>query len=168
MTHTAKKSRFDSLQQEAYLSLWRTYDRLKSVEEEMFSSVDLSAQQYNTLRLLEAVHPGTMPTSSLGNKLISRAPDMTRLLDRLEERSLVHRERRSDNRRVVEVGITATGLQLLQELAKAVRDCHKRQLGHLSENELNQFVDLLHKVRFPHELEGSIWRRDSDLCESDL
>jgi hypothetical protein len=49
-----------------------------------------------------------------------------------------------------------------------VRDCHKRQLGHLSENELNQFVDLLHKVRFPHELEGSIWRRDSDLCESDL
>src|SRR5262249_39740112 len=102
-TKAVRKSRFDTLQQEAYLSLWRTYDRLKSLEDAMFAEFDLSAQQYNSLRLLEAVHPATMPTSALGNKLISRAPDMTRLLDRLEERGLVRRERRSDNRRVVEV-----------------------------------------------------------------
>ena len=163
MTETARKSRFDSLQQEAYLSLWRTYDRLKSLEEEMFSAVDLSAQQYNTLRLLEAVHPGTLSTSSLGNKLISRAPDMTRLLDRLEERSLVHRERRSENRRVVEVGITPAGLQLLQELSPSVGGCHSRQLGHLTTGELNQLIDLLHKVRLPHEVEGSLWRRGSEV-----
>lgn len=161
MSATSRKSRFDSLQQEAYLSLWRTYDRLKSLEDELFSEFELSAQQYNALRLLQAVHPGTIATSSLGNKLISRAPDMTRLLDRLEERDLVQRERRRDNRRVVEVGITAAGLELLQQLSRAVRDCHSRQLGHLSEIELNQLVDLLHKVRFPHEVDGSIWRRDS-------
>ena len=100
------------------MSLWRTYDRLKSLEDELFAEFDLSAQQYNSLRLLEAVHPATMPTSALGNRLISRAlDDMTRLLDRLEERQLVHRERRSDNRRVVEVGITANGLRLLEQLA---------------------------------------------------
>lgn len=165
MTSTAKKSRFDSLQQEVYLSLWRTYDRLKSIEDELFARVDLSAQQYNTLRLLEAVHPATISTSALGTKLISRAPDMTRLLDRLEERSLVQRERRSENRRVVEVGITDLGLQLLHELSESVRECHWRQLGHLSENELNQIVDLLHKVRFPHEIEGSLWRRDIETCD---
>lgn len=159
MKAAASKSRFDTLQQEAYLSLWRTYDRLKSVEDEMFAQFELSAQQYNSLRLLEAVHPSTMPTSALGNKLISRAPDMTRLLDRLEERGLVHRERRSDNRRVVEVGITSEGLQLLGEMSNAVRECHQRQLGHLSEKDLKRLLDLLHGARFPHEEETSSWRR---------
>jgi DNA-binding MarR family transcriptional regulator len=160
MKSAPARSRFDSLQQEAYLSLWRTYDRLKSLEDDLFAEFDLSAQQYNALRLLEAVHPGTMPTSALGNKLISRAPDMTRLLDRLEERDLVHRERRSENRRVVEVGVTRTGLQLLEKLAVQVRDCHRRQLGHLSEKDLKQLVDLLHSVRVPHEEVGSVWRRE--------
>ena len=160
LNSAAQKSRFDSLQQEAYLSLWRTYDRLKSLEDELFSQFDLSAQQYNTLRLLQAVHPTTIATSSLGNKLISRAPDMTRLLDRLEDRNLVHRERRSDNRRVVEVGITSSGLELLANMANAVRECHAGQLGHLSEVELEQFVNLLHQVRFPHEVVGSIWRHE--------
>lgn len=160
MKTTARKSRFDSLQQEAYLSLWRTYDRLKSLEDEMFAEFDLSAQQYNSLRLLEAVHPATMPTSALGNKLISRAPDMTRLLDRLEERGLVHRERRSENRRVVEVGITDEGMRLLKQLEVAVRDCHNRQLGHLPEKDLKQLVELLHAVRHPHEDENSVWRHE--------
>lgn len=155
----ARKTRFDSLQQEAYLSLWRTYDRLKSIEEELFAQFDLSAQQYNSLRLLQAVHPGTMPTSALGNRLISRSPDMTRLLDRLEERQLVHRERRSDNRRVVEVGITPNGLKLLEQVASAVRECHQKQLGHLSEKELKQLLELLHSARLPHEEEDSVWRR---------
>jgi len=155
-----RTSRFDSLEQEAYLNLWRTYDRLKLLEEEMFAAFDLSAQQYNSLRLLQAVHPATMPTSALGNKLISRAPDMTRLLDRLEERGLVHRERRSENRRVVEVGITAAGLQLLGHLANTVRDCHQRQLGHLTDKDLKQLIGLLHAVRHPHEDQNSIWSRE--------
>jgi MarR family transcriptional regulator, organic hydroperoxide resistance regulator len=119
----------------------------------------LSAQQYNALRLLEAVQPGTIPTLTLGNKLISRAPDMTRMLDRLEERGLVHRERRPENRRVVEVGITPAGLDLLEELAGEVRECHQRQLGHLSAKQLKQLVELLQLVRQPHEEENSAWSR---------
>ena len=85
---------------------------------------------------------------------------MTRLLDRLEDRNLVHRERRSENRRVVEVGITVSGLELLGNMATAVRECHTGQLGHLSEIQLEQFVNLLHQVRFPHEVVGSIWRHE--------
>jgi DNA-binding MarR family transcriptional regulator len=151
--------RFDSLYQQAYLSLWRTYDRLKAIEDEMFAQFDLSAQQYNALRLLEAANPGTVPTLELGTRLISRAPDMTRMLDRLEERSLVHRERRPENRRVVEVGITPAGLKLLAQLSDAVQDCHKRQLGHLSARDLKQLVELLQSVRQPHEEVGSSWRK---------
>ena len=155
----ARKPRFDSLYQEAYLNLWRTYDRLKVVEDELFVQFDLSAQQYNALRLLEAAHPGTMPTLALGTKLISRAPDMTRMLDRLEQRKLVHRERKIENRRVVEVGISPAGLELLDELSTLVREGNKRQLGHLTARDLKQLIELLQAARNPHEVQGSRWHR---------
>ena len=129
------------------------------MEDELFSQFDLSAQQYNALRLLEASHPVTVPTLTLGARLISRAPDMTRMLDRLEERGLVHRERRPENRRVVEVGITSAGLKLLEGLSAAVQDCHQRQLGHVANKDLKQLVELLQTVRRPHEEQDSTWRR---------
>lgn len=147
----AAPRKFDSLEQEVFLNLWRTYDRLKSFEEEVFSKAGLSAQQYNTLRLLKSVHPNSMPTLVLGSRLISRAPDMTRLLDKLEQRGLLQRERRPENRRVVEVTITATGLQLLENLAPQVEECHRKQLGHLSPEALQQLAALLKEARQPHE-----------------
>lgn len=164
MTETAEKPRveklprFDSLQQEVYLSLWRTYDRLRAIEEEFFHRYDLTAQQYNVLRLLRAEHPGTLPTLAIANRLISRAPDITRILDKLENRNLVHRERMAENRRVVRVGITTTGLEMLKDLAEPLAACHEKQLGHLSEPELTQLRNLLHKLRGPHEEASSTWR----------
>jgi MarR family transcriptional regulator, organic hydroperoxide resistance regulator len=150
-TSNRRPQQFDSLEQEVFLNLWRTYDRLKSLEEEMFGQVGLSAQQYNALRLLRSVHPGAMPTLVLGSRLISRAPDMTRLLDRLEQRGLLIRERRPENRRVVEVQITPEGVQLLDDIHDAVLDCHRRQLGHLDARSLRQLAALLKEARLPHE-----------------
>lgn len=140
------------------MNLWRTYDRLKGIEEELFGQYHLSAQQYNLLRLLRAAYPNTIPVLALGKRLISRAPDITRLVDRLEERRLVGRERRTDNRRVVEVGITEAGLALLDELATPVRDCHRRQLGHLSHKQLAELTQLLEAARDPHEEPHSTWK----------
>jgi DNA-binding MarR family transcriptional regulator len=151
------RKRFDSPEQQAYLYLWRTYDRLKSLEEKLFQKHDLSPQQYNALRLLRGAQPGTIPTLALGARLISRAPDMTRLLDRLEDRGLVARHRRPENRRVVEVEITAAGIQLLDQLADQVRDCHHEQLGHLSKAQLAQLVTLLEEARRPHETAENPW-----------
>lgn len=153
----ASRKRFDSPEQEAYLHLWRTYDRLKALEERLFQQHDLSPQQYNALRLLRAVHPETIATLALGSRLISRAPDMTRLLDRLEERQLVERQRRPENRRVVEVGITPTGLELLTKLDEQVRQCNHEQLGHLSKQALAQLVALLEQARQPHETPDQPW-----------
>src|SRR5688500_17769224 len=152
------RKRFDSPQQEAFLSLWRTYDRLRLLEDELFGRHDLTAQQYNALRLLRAAQPKKVPTLSLAARLVSRAPDVTRLLDKLAERGLIERERLAENRRVVHVGITDAGLELLDELAGEVRECHERQLGHLSRDELATLIDLLRKVREPHEPAGSIWQ----------
>jgi DNA-binding MarR family transcriptional regulator len=148
---------FDSPQQEAYLSLWRTYDRLRETEDELFGRFGLTAQQYNALRLLRAAHPAKVPTLTIAGRLISRAPDITRLLDRLHDRGLIERQRPSDNRRVVNIGITAAGLQLLDELANEVKTCHEKQLGHLDAAELRKLVELLRKVREPHEPAGSTW-----------
>jgi DNA-binding MarR family transcriptional regulator len=150
-----RKARFDSPEQEVYLSLWRTYDRLRALEDELFGRFKLTAQQYNVLRLLRAEHP--LRTLELANRLISRAPDITRMLDRLEERGLVIRERKSENRRVVEVDITSAGLALLREIAQPLRTCHEQQLGHLSRTELSKLSALLRAARAPHEDERSVW-----------
>ena len=149
--------RFDSPQQEAYLNLWRTYDRLRLLEDELFARFDLTAQQYNALRLLKAAHPKKVATLSLAGRLVSRAPDITRLLDKLVERGLVERERPADNRRVVNVGITDAGQALLDQLAPAIRECHERQLGHMDEDEMRTLVELLRKARSPHEAHDSNW-----------
>ena len=152
-----KHQRFDSPQQEVYLSLWRTYDRLRLLEDELFGRYELTAQQYNALRLLKAAHPEKIPTLSLASRLVSRAPDITRLLDKLNARGLIDRERPKDNRRVVNVGITEPGLTLLDDLTAQVRDCHMRQLGHLKPAEMRTLVDLLRKARHPHEPRESNW-----------
>lgn len=156
-----RRPRFDSPAQEAYLHMWRTYDRLKAIEEDLFGRYELSAQQYNTLRLLRSVYPGSLPTLAIGAQLISRAPDMTRMVDKLEQRKLVARTRRSDNRRVVEVAITEQGLALLDELEQPVRDCHAKQLGHLTPDELQQLVKLMEIARRPHEDPEHPWLTQS-------
>jgi len=150
--------RFDSLQQEAYLNLWRTYDRLRMLEDALFQRHDLTAQQYNALRLLRSEHSAALPTLVLAGKLVSHAPDITRLVDRLEQRGLVARQRMPDNRRVVQVGITEAGLALLKQLDQPVRDCHLQQLGHLSGAQLQSLIELLRTARQPHEEEASAWR----------
>ena len=143
--------RFDSLEQEAYLNLWRTYDRLKALEEGVFAEFDLSAQQYNALRLLRDAAPEALPTLALAARLVSRAPDITRLVDRLEARFLVRRERLAHNRRVVRIAITADGDALLEQMAERVVDCGMKQLGHLSAAELGTLIELLRAARRPHE-----------------
>src|SRR6187200_810900 len=106
--------RFDSPQQECYLNLWRTYDRLRMVEDQLFAQHDLTAQQYNALRLLRAEHPAGLPTLALAGRLVSHAPDITRLIDRLEQRGFVARQRVAANRRVVQIAITDAGITLLK------------------------------------------------------
>lgn len=156
--HDSKQRRFDSLEQEAYLNLWRTYDRLRAAEDELFAQYNLTAQQYNALRLLRGEHPQALPTLTLGARLVSRAPDITRLLDKLAQLGLIVRERPAANRRTVLVRITAQGLDLLRKLDKPVRDCHFRQLGHMTEEGLRSLIAMLQQARLPHEQTEGFWK----------
>lgn len=150
--------RFDSLEQEVFLNLWRTYDRLGALEEALFARYELTPQQYNALRLLRGRHPETLATLALAGQLVSRAPDITRLLDKLDQRGLIRRARPPDNRRSVRIAITDAGLALLDEMRDALRDCHARQLGHMKPGQLKQLGALLRAARLPHELPESTWR----------
>jgi DNA-binding MarR family transcriptional regulator len=152
-----KPTRFDSLEQEAYLNLWRTYDRLRAEEDALFAQFDLTPQQYNALRLLRGEHPGSLATLTLAGRLVSRAPDITRLIDKLVARNLVERHRPPNNRRVVELRITQAGLDLLRRLDEPVRDCHRRQLGRLTREQLQSLIILLREARRPYENEDGPW-----------
>lgn len=149
--------RFDSLEQEVFLGLWRTYDRLRALEDQLFTGYDLTPQQYNALRLLRRDHPEPIRTLDLAARLVSRAPDITCLLDKLEQRQLIVRDRPADNRRVVRVGIAAAGIDLLDKLREPLRDCHSRQLGHLPAKELKTLAALLQAARLPHEDADNPW-----------
>jgi DNA-binding MarR family transcriptional regulator len=152
----ATKRKFDSLQQEAYLSLWRTYDRLRALEEKLFQTHGLTAQQYNVLRILNASSE-SMPTLAIASKLVSRAPDITRMLDKLETAGWIDRVRSPDDRRSVLIEITAAGRKKLKELEGPLAEMHEEQLGHVAAKDLRLLCDLLAKIRSPHEPEGTSW-----------
>jgi len=154
---TNKTVEFDSLEQEVYLNLWRTYDRLRALEDEVFGPRGITSQQYNVLRLLAANHPEPVPTLTIANRMISKSPDITRMLDKLEAGSLILRTRPAENRRLVLISITKNGLELLNDIAVPLQQCHEKQLGHLSPIELEQLALLLRSARKPHEQEKKPW-----------
>jgi DNA-binding MarR family transcriptional regulator len=162
----SRHRRYDSPTQEAYLALWRCYDRLRAIEEELFAEYGISAQQYNVLRLLKASHPLAVPTTVLVAQLVSRAPDMTRMLDKLAERGWIERERSTTDRRTMLVNITPVGQDLLKKLRDPVRQVNEAQLGHLSATDLRQLTVLLKKAGTPHEPPGSPWLEPTDPKES--
>lgn len=139
--------RFDSPEQEVFLNLWRTYDSLKAIEDQLLSEFNLTAQQYNALRILQE---SPVQTMEIGRRLVSRCPDTTRLLDRLEKQGLISRTRLTSNRRVVEVCLTSDGKKLLKRLATRVVEMHHQQVGHLTKKEQTQLVKLLKQARSPH------------------
>jgi DNA-binding MarR family transcriptional regulator len=142
-----KKNPFDSLEQETALNLCRTMDHLHQQCQQLFQEHNLSAPQYNVLRILRGHGGDGLPCCEITAQMITRMPDITRLVDRLEEAGLVERTRAADDRRVVRVSITRAGLELLARLDRPVVELHKKQLGHLSSEELTELNRLLVKVR---------------------
>jgi DNA-binding MarR family transcriptional regulator len=107
---------------------------------------DLSANQYNVLRILRG-SPGGLPCGEIASRMITRDPDITRLLDRLEKRGLISRSRETKDRRMVMARITPDGLKLLARLDEPVEKGHRKQLGHLGRGRLRALTELLQAAR---------------------
>lgn len=144
-----KKTRpFDLLEQEAYLNVLRTAQELNSGFERLFKPFNLSLTQYNVLRILRGVGE-PLPSGQIAERLVTRDPDITRLLDRLEKRGLITRQRGESDRRVVLATITEQGQAMLTQLDQPVLDLHQAQLKHFGEERLHRFIELLELARTP-------------------
>lgn len=138
--------RRDCPEEAVFLDLLRTTDMLARSLVMVLKTEDLSANQYNVLRILRG-SPEGLPCGEIASRMITRDPDITRLLDRLEKRGLISRCRETKDRRMVMARITPEGLKLLLHLDEPVVEAHRKQLGHLGRERLRALTGLLHAAR---------------------
>lgn len=136
------KRRSGCPEEEAFLDLLRTTDMLSRGLVRVLKTEDLSPTQYNVLRILRGAPEG-LACGEIANRMITRDPDVTRLLDRLEKRALISRCRETKDRRTVMARITPEGLKVLARLDEPILAAHRRQLGHLGRERLGALEELL-------------------------
>jgi DNA-binding MarR family transcriptional regulator len=146
MSGNITKRRPGSREEAAFVDLLRTCDLLSRGLAQILKAEDISATQYNVLRILRG-SPGGLPCGEIARRMITRDPDVTRLLDRMEKRGLISRFRDTKDRRTVIGKITAEGLKLLARLDEPIQEAHRKQLGHLGKNRLWALTELLAAAR---------------------
>jgi len=135
------------VQDRIFVALLQTADALSQEAEQLLKAAGLTGTQYNVLRILRGSEPEGLPCSGIGDRMISHDPDMTRLLDRMEKRGLITRERQTEDRRVVKTRITPQALSLLKTLDQPIHELHKRQFRHIPAARLKILGQLLEEVR---------------------
>ena len=135
-----------NVEEKAFVELLHTTDRLSRAIAAVLKTEELSPTQYNVLRVLRGA-PDGLPCGEIGRRLITREPDITRLLDRMEKRGLISRCRQTEDRRTVLTRITKAGLTTVNRLEEPVQAIHRQQLGHLSRERLQTLTGLLREAR---------------------
>jgi len=138
---------FDSLEAEVFLNLLRTTEALATESGTLLRRFGLSRSQYNVLRILRGAGSPGLSGRDIVERMVTRDSDMTRLLDGLERKELVARDRSETDRRVVVATITPGGLDLLDEMDEPLDVLHRAQLEHLSKAKLRQLNTLLEEAR---------------------
>ena len=142
---------FESIEQEAFLNLQRTAWMLLHEASVVLKPFGLSSTQYNVLRILRGAGADGLPCKEVAGRMVTQVPDVTRLLDRLEQRGLIERSRRSSDRRVVTAQITDKGRDVLADLDAPMLALHAQQLEHLGQDQLQAFVRFLEAARKRNE-----------------
>src|SRR5215468_8618006 len=137
------------LEERVFLALLQAADALGQQAEQLTRTAELTGTQYNVLRILRGAGSEGLACRGIGDRMITHDPDITRLLDRLEKRGLIARERQKDDRRVVKTRITPKGLDILKKLDNPVREFHKKKFAHFSVAKLKQLADLLAECQKP-------------------
>ena len=143
-----KQSRpFERPEAEAILNMTRTHEVLRVPLDALMKEKGLSGSTYNVLRILRGAGDEGLPCREIGDRMVTRVPDVTRLLDRLESSGLVERRRDTADRRVVLTRLTAEGLALLGSLDQPLQEVQRRLLGHMSPQDLKTLSRLLEIAR---------------------
>jgi DNA-binding MarR family transcriptional regulator len=137
------------LEEVVFEQVLRTADRLLWGELQVIRAAELTFPQYNVLRILRGARPHGLSCGEIAARLVNRDPDVTRLLDRLENRGLAERYRDDADRRVILSRITGDGERLLAELDGPVQRVHVQQLEHMTRRDLERLASLLETARTP-------------------
>ena len=140
---------FKSVEEEALLSIARTAALLEHAGAEALKPFDLTITQYNVLRILRGAGEEGLCRNAVGERLVTRVPDVTRLLDRMEATGLISRNRGNQDRRFVTTYITDKGMKLLEKIDRELPAIHTAILGHVSQKRLRDLISLLEEVRNP-------------------
>src|SRR5205085_8560013 len=146
-THHKATEVFRSREQEATLGLLRTADAMKRRLAQVIEPHGITPQQYNVLRILRGAGADGLPTLEIAERMIEQTPGITRLIDRLEAKKLVQRERSASDRRCVYCRITTAGLQLLDRLAAPVQEAAELCFESFTKRDLARLVESLGRTR---------------------
>jgi DNA-binding MarR family transcriptional regulator len=146
-TEIKQRKPFTCREEELFLNILRSSDLLQRRVGEVLKGSELSSTQYNVLRILRGAGGEGLACGEISNRMVTRDPDITRLLDRLEKRGLVVRSREKEDRRVVTARIAQAGLDLLKKLDEPVVQMHRAQLGHLEAKQQDTLIRLLEIAR---------------------
>lgn len=146
-TEIKQRKPFTCREEELFLNILRSSDLLQRRISEVLKASELSSTQYNVLRILRGAGGEGLACGEISNRMVTRDPDITRLLDRLEKRGLVARSREKEDRRVVTARIAPAGLDLLKKLDEPVVQMHRAQLGHLEAKQQETLIRLLEIAR---------------------
>jgi DNA-binding MarR family transcriptional regulator len=138
---------FRHVEEEVFLNIQRTADAMMQEVVDVLRPSSLSVTQYNVLRILRGAGTSGVTCKDIANRMITRDPDITRLLDRLERRNLLTRNRAKEDRRFVSIRITEEGLTLLKELDDPISDKQVAIMRHVPEAQLTTLLELLEQVR---------------------
>jgi len=141
-----KKGPFDSLQQEAMLSILRTSDLLENRLARLLREHDLTPSQYNAMRIMRG-EGEPMPCLEVADRMIQVAPAITRVVDQLVGRGLINKQQSSEDRRVFLVELTASGTRLLKKLDNPIQSLHQSLLGHVPKSDLKMLNGILEIAR---------------------
>lgn len=140
---------FELIEEEAHVSIARTAALLDRAFARFLKPHGLTPTQYNVLRILRGAGNQGLCRFELGERLVAPVPDVTRLLDRMEQLQLVARQRSDTDRRLVRTFVTAEGLALVNTLDAELRTFHETRLAHIERRQLKGLVDTLAAVRNP-------------------
>jgi DNA-binding MarR family transcriptional regulator len=129
-----------------FVAILAAADALSLQAEQLLKSAGLTGAQYNVMRILRGAEPTGLACRAIADRMISHDPDMTRLLDRMEKRGLITRERDTGDRRVVLTRVTAQGLTMLKSLDLPVHELHDSQFRHMPAARLRVLAGLLEEL----------------------
>ena len=147
LTELKQNKPFESIEDEVFINIIRTAEVFNRKQTEFLKTYELTPSQFNVLRILRGAEPEGLICREIGERMVAFDPDVTKLLDRLEARDLIVRERQQKDRRVITVRISKEGLKLLKTIDRPILDFASNLLGHLDEKKLRALNELAEEAR---------------------